>query len=71
METEAFNRPASLKIWHAGPEHFFPAEPEQFASLSEAIAAAADTLAVPGRQPWIVTDEGELLPPNWIRSQLH
>ncbi|WP_336492736.1 hypothetical protein [Methylobacterium nigriterrae] len=71
METEAFERPASLKVWHAEPEHFFPAEPERFGSLREAIAAAGDILVEPGRHPWIVTEEGDLLPPNWIRTQLH
>lgn len=71
MEIEALSRPAALKIWHVGPARFFPAEPKQFASLSEAIAAAVDTLTEPGRQPWIVTEDGDLLPPNWIRTRLN
>lgn len=71
MEIEALSRPAALKIWHVEPAHFFPTEPEQFASLHEAIAAAVDTLSEPGRQPWIVTEDGDLLPPNWIRTRLN
>lgn len=71
METEIFERPAMLKIWLAGLREFFPSEPTHFGSLREAIAAAADCLTDAGREPWIVTEEGELMPPNWIRTQLH
>lgn len=71
MEIEALSRPAALKIWHVGPARYFPTEPEQFASLREAIAAAEDTLTDPGLQPWIVTEDGDLLPPNWIRTRLN
>ena len=71
METEVLERPATLKIWLAGPGQFFPSEPARFSSLREAIAAAADCLSDTGRDPWIVTEEGDLMPPNWIRTHLN
>ncbi|MDR7035705.1 MULTISPECIES: hypothetical protein [Methylobacterium] len=71
MEVEALDRPAALKVWHAVAERFLPAEPERFASLREAIAAAAAALVEPERQPWIVTEDGDLMSPNWIRSRLN
>ncbi|MHB2206282.1 hypothetical protein ACYCO6_07380 [Methylobacterium sp. CM6257] len=70
MEVETLERPASLKVWHAGAARFLSRHPEQFDSLREAIAAAAAVLIHPDRQPWIVTAEGDLLPPNWIRGSL-
>ncbi|MGH1574217.1 hypothetical protein ACRAWG_30735 [Methylobacterium sp. P31] len=70
MEVEILERPASLKVWHAGAARFLPKYPEQFDSLREAIAAAAVVLSQPDRQPWIVTAEGDLLPPTWIRGSL-
>ncbi|SFM93056.1 hypothetical protein [Methylobacterium pseudosasicola] len=70
MEVETLERPASLKIWHAEAARFFPKHPQQFDSMREAIAAAAVALTHPGRQPWIVTAEGDLLPPNWIIGSL-
>jgi hypothetical protein len=70
MEIEALERPAALRIWHAGAARYVPTQPRQFPSLREAIAAAACTLPDPDRHPWIVTAEGELLPPTWIRGRL-
>ncbi|MGU3664418.1 hypothetical protein ACLBX9_09570 [Methylobacterium sp. A49B] len=70
MEVETLERPASLKVWHAGAARFLSRQPMQFASLREAIAAAAAVLAHPDRQPWIVTADGDLLPPNWISGSL-
>ncbi|WP_336486646.1 hypothetical protein [Methylobacterium nigriterrae] len=71
METEALERPADLKIWHAMPACFSPAQPERFGSLREAIAAAAAALDDPDKQPWIVTSDGDLLAPIWIRTYLN
>lgn len=70
MEVEILERPASLKVWHEGAARFLSRHPEQFDSLREAIAAAATVLTHPDRQPWIVTADGDLLPPNWIRGSL-
>lgn len=37
MEVETLERPASLKVWHAGAARFLSRHPVQFASLREAI----------------------------------
>ncbi|MDR7035801.1 MULTISPECIES: hypothetical protein [Methylobacterium] len=70
MEIEALDRPADLRIWHVAPT---PAagRPKRFGSLRDAIAAAAESLSAPGVEPWIVTDEGELLSPTWIQTYLN
>ncbi|AWN43113.1 hypothetical protein [Methylobacterium durans] len=70
MELEALERPADLQIWHVVPA---PAASrrKRFGSLRDAIAAAAETLSAPGVEPWIVTDEGELLSPTWIQTYLN
>lgn len=68
METEALERPADLALWRTGPATALIGPPKRFASLREAIAAAASALADPFVQPWIVTEEGDMLAPNWIRT---
>ncbi|WP_457108598.1 hypothetical protein [Methylobacterium sp. P5_C11] len=70
MEVETLERPASLKVWHEGAARFLSRHPKRFDSLREAIAAAAAVLSHPDRHPWIVTADGDLLPPNWIRGSL-
>ena len=35
------------------------------------LAAAAGALPDPAKQPWIITEEGEILSPNWIRTYLN
>ncbi|KAB1076063.1 hypothetical protein [Methylobacterium planeticum] len=71
MDIEALERPAALKVWHALPARFSPEHPARFPSLREAIAAAGAFLADPALQPWITTEEGDLLPPVWIRTYLN
>lgn len=70
METEALERPAALALWRTGPTTAPMGPPRRFASLREAIAAAASALADPFVQPWIVTEEGDMLAPTWIRTYL-
>ncbi|KQS81843.1 MULTISPECIES: hypothetical protein [Methylobacterium] len=71
METEALERPADLTIWRTAPASAPLAQPERYRTLREAIAAAAGALADPAKQPWIITEEGEILSPNWIRTYLN
>ena len=40
-------------------------------TLREAIEAAAGALSDPAKQPWIITEDGEVLSPNWIRTYLN
>ena len=44
---------------------------DQAERVVEAIAAAAGALSDPAKQPWIITEEGEILSPNWIRTYLN
>jgi hypothetical protein len=71
METEALERPADLTIWRTAPASAPLAQPERYGTLREAIAAAASALTDPAKQPWIITEEGEILSPNWIRTYLN
>lgn len=70
METEALERPADLALWRTGPATAMMGQPRRFASLKEAISAAAGALNDPTVQPWIVTADGDMLAPTWIRTYL-
>ena len=71
METEALERPADLTIWRTAPASAPLAQPERCKTLREASEAAAGALADPAKQPWIITEEGEILSPNWISTYLN
>ncbi|GJE28316.1 hypothetical protein [Methylobacterium organophilum] len=71
METEALERPADLTIWRNAQNASPLAEPERFDTLREALAAARGALTDPSKQPWIITEEGEILSPNWIKTYLN
>ncbi|WP_232628588.1 hypothetical protein [Methylobacterium sp. Leaf118] len=71
METEALERPADLTIWRTLPASSPLAQPERYGTLREALAAARGALHDPAQQPWIITEEGEILSPNWIRTYLN
>ncbi|NEU11600.1 hypothetical protein G3T14_05590 [Methylobacterium sp. BTF04] len=71
METEALERPADLTIWRTAPVPAPLAQPARYETLREAIKAAAGALTDPAKQPWIITEEGEILSPNWIRTYLN
>ena len=40
------------------------------ATTSEFVIASV-VLTDPAKQPWIITEEGEILSPNWIRTYLN
>jgi hypothetical protein len=44
------------------------AQGRPFATLREALAAAAEAIATQNAQPWIITEEGDVLSPRWIRA---
>ena len=71
MEIQALERPADLAIWCAVTANWLLTVPERFDSLQEAIVAATSTLSDSSKQPWIITEDGEMLPPNWIRTYLN
>ncbi|MGU3538714.1 hypothetical protein [Methylobacterium sp. A54F] len=68
METEALERPADLKVFRHAAAGFGPAV--RFGTLREAIFAAGRALARPATEAWIVTEEGDMLSPVWIRTYL-
>ncbi|GLS48591.1 hypothetical protein GCM10007885_14350 [Methylobacterium gnaphalii] len=71
METEALERPADLAVWPALTESAAQMVSTHYASLREALAAAARVLADSSRQPWIITEDGEMLAPTAIRGYLN
>lgn len=71
METELLERPADLAVWSARPGDTLIEPPVHYRSLREALQAAAGLLADPSKQPWIVTEDGEMLAPVCIRSYLN
>ncbi|MHB2205605.1 hypothetical protein [Methylobacterium sp. CM6257] len=70
MEIELLKRPAGLAIWRASCSEAHAAL-QHFTTLEEAIGSAALALVASAAQPWIVTEEGEILPPSWIRTYLN
>lgn len=71
METEALERPADLAVWPTLAGSAARAVSTHYASLREALSAAARVLGDPSKQPWIVTEDGEMLAPVSIRAYLN
>jgi len=67
MTTSDLNRPAELTLWSSrAPTH--TAQGRHFPTLREALAAATQAMDTRDAQPWIITDAGDVLAPNWIAS---
>jgi hypothetical protein len=61
------NQRAELTIWPS--QHpARTAEGLTFATLREALAAAAQTIEAEDAQTWIITESGKILSPRWIRA---
>ena len=71
MEPEVLERPAQLKLWCSVAAKWLLVLPDRFDTVHEAIAAASKALSIPSNQPWIVTEDGEILSPNWVRVHLN
>ena len=58
---------AELTVWpsHA-PAH--TAASQEFSTLRDALTAAAAAINIEDGQPWIVTEQGNILSPDWIRA---
>lgn len=41
-----------------------------FATLREALAAAAQAIEAEDAQTWIITEDGKILSPRWIRAAI-
>ena len=58
---------AELTVW---PGHLQArtARGQAFSTLREALAAAAESIQADDAQPWIITEDGDILSPGWIRA---
>lgn len=60
---------AELTIW-PGHKPAHTARGREFSTLRDALTAAADAISTSDAQPWIVTEQGDILSPNWIRANV-
>ncbi|GJE53331.1 hypothetical protein GOFOIKOB_6410 [Methylobacterium tardum] len=67
MTLSDLDKPAELTVWpgHA-PAHV--AQGRAFPTLRAALAAAAEAIDVENAKPWIITENGDILAPGWIRA---
>ena len=67
MTLADLDRPAELTVWpsHA-PAH--GAQGTSFPTLRAALAAAAKAIQTENAKPWIITERGDILAPNWVRA---
>lgn len=58
---------AELTMWPGyGPAP--TARGHEFPTLREALAAATEAMDRQGVQPWIITEDGDILSPRWIKA---
>lgn len=58
---------AELTMWPGhGPA--YTARGHEFSTLREALAAATEAMDCQGVQPWIITEDGDILSPRWIKA---
>ena len=70
MTPTDLDRRAELTVWpRISPGR--SAEGRPFATLREALAAAAQAIETDDAQPWIITEAGDILSPRWIRANAH
>ena len=67
MTLSDLDKPAELTVWpgHA-PAHV--AQGHAFPTLRAALAAAAEAIDAENAKPWIITENGDILAPGWIRA---
>jgi hypothetical protein len=69
MTRNDLDKRAELTIWPGNtPAH--TAHGQEFPSLRDALTAAANAISTDDAQPWIVTEQGDILSPNWIRANV-
>ena len=67
MTLSDLDKLADLTIWPGGMSAR-KQEGHEFRTLREALTAAAAALLDPKALPWIVTEEGHVLSPDWIAA---
>ncbi|MCJ2060784.1 hypothetical protein MKL09_30220 [Methylobacterium sp. J-048] len=67
MTPADLDKRAELTVW---PSRSLgrSAKGRPFATLREALAAAAAAIDAEDAQPWIITEAGDVLSPRWIRA---
>jgi len=67
MTRADLDKRAELTVWPGrGPAHV--AQGREFPTLRQALAAAAEAIDAEDAQPWIITEDGDILSPRWIRA---
>ena len=67
MTSADLDKRAELTVWpKRAPGRSAQGRP--FATLREALAAAARAIETEDAQPWIITEAGDILSPCWIRA---
>ncbi|MDP4024980.1 hypothetical protein Q8W71_20335 [Methylobacterium sp. NEAU 140] len=67
MTRADLDKRAELTVWPGNaPAHV--AEGRAFATLRDALTAAAAVIDDDDAQPWIITEDGDILSPRWIRA---
>jgi len=67
MTSADLDQRAELTIWPSRhPAQGVEGRP--FATLREALAAAAELIEAEDAQTWIITESGKILSPHWIRA---
>jgi len=67
MTSADLDKRAELTVWpKRAPGRSAQGRP--FATLREALAAAAQAIETEDAQPWIITEAGDILSPCWIRA---
>ncbi|MCJ2139996.1 hypothetical protein [Methylobacterium sp. E-066] len=67
MTRADLDKRAELTVWPGrGLAHV--AQGHEFPTLRQALAAAAEAIDAEDAQPWIITEDGDILSPRWIRA---
>ncbi|QEE40982.1 MULTISPECIES: hypothetical protein [unclassified Methylobacterium] len=67
MTRADLDKRTALTVWPGhGPAHV--AQGHEFPTLRQALAAAARAIDAEDAQPWIITENGDILSPRWIRA---
>ncbi|WP_342167078.1 hypothetical protein [Methylobacterium sp. SD21] len=67
MSPAALDKPADLTLWPTNPPARV-ATGRSFSTLREALTEAATAINIGYAQPWIITEDGDILAPNWIKA---
>ncbi len=59
-----------MTVWQSRPDCMKAVLPVEFATVREALAAAAAALSDPVASPWIITAGGLILTPAWLEDYL-